>query len=74
VAVKSIGSKPVPVDLTVTYKNGSTQKLHRDISVWKEGNRTVQLSFKPKGKVMKITLGAPHDADIDSTNNTFMMQ
>jgi hypothetical protein len=74
VAVKSIGSKPVPVDLTVTYKNGSTQKLHRNISVWKEGNRTVQLSFKPKGKVVKITLGAPHDADIDSTNNTFMMQ
>jgi hypothetical protein len=71
--IKSIGSKPVPVDLTVAYKNGTVQKIHRTIAVWKNGNRTVTISFKPRGKMKKITLGAPHDADIDSTNNTFVM-
>jgi hypothetical protein len=74
VVVESVGSKPVPVDLTVTYKEGTAQKIHRTVSVWKSGNRTTTISFKPKGKMKKITLGAPHDADVDSTNNTFMIR
>ncbi len=73
IIVKSVGSKPVPVDLTVIYKNGTTQKLHRTISVWKNGKHTTSISFKPKGKMKKITLGSRHDADIDSTNNTFII-
>jgi len=71
VVVKSKGSKPVPIDLTVTYQDGSTQKMHRSILVWKGGNRTVNISFKPKGAIQKITLGAPHDADIDQSDNVF---
>ena len=70
VVVKSKGSKPVPVHLTITYKDGSTQKLHRDISVWKNSD-TVTITFEPKETVAKITLGNTHDADIDHSDNTF---
>lgn len=70
VVVKAKGSKPVPVHLTVTYEDGSTQKFHRDISVWKD-NASTAITFDPKGTVSKITLGNVHDADIDHSNNTF---
>jgi len=71
VVVKSKGSKPVPVHLTVTYQDGSTQKLHRDISVWKNSD-TVTITFKPKGRIARITLGNAHDADIDHSDNVYM--
>jgi aminopeptidase N len=71
IVVKSEGSKPVPVHLIVTYKDGSVQKLHRDVSVWKDSDR-VTVTFKPRGEVTKVTLGNTYDADIDHSDNTFI--
>ncbi len=70
VVIQAKGSKPVPVHLTVTYKDGSTQKFHRDISVWKNSDSET-ISFRPKGTIAKIKLGNTHDADIDHSDNTF---
>lgn len=71
VVVESRGTKPVPVDLIITYRDGSTQRLHRDISVWKDGNKKIELRFKPTGKVTNLTLGGTYNVDSDHSNNTF---
>ena len=34
--ITNIGTKPVPVDLTVYYKDGSTLLLHQTIATWKK--------------------------------------
>ncbi len=57
VTVESKGNKIVPVDLTITYTDKDTQKIHRDISCWEKGNKMVSITFKSNKKVQNITLG-----------------
>ncbi|MCY7329044.1 MAG: hypothetical protein LH618_10875, partial [Saprospiraceae bacterium] len=69
ILVESKGSKPVPVDLTVTFTDGSTQKIHRSIAVWEKGNKTVEIRFTANKTVNKIILGSTYVPDVDKSNN-----
>ena len=52
VTVQMKGIKPVPVHLTVYYKDGSTQSLHQSIAVWEKSNTTT-LNFTCKNNNRK---------------------
>lgn len=69
VTVESKGTKPVPVDLTVTFADGSTQKIHRTIAVWEKGEKTVEIKFSANKLVKSITLGSTYVPDVDKKNN-----
>ncbi|WP_347157007.1 M1 family metallopeptidase [Pontibacter chitinilyticus] len=71
VTVTSVGSKPVPVDLTITYADNTTQKIHKDVSVWEQGNKTTLLSFKPEKSVKRLALGSTYVPDSDKSNNVY---
>jgi hypothetical protein len=71
VTITNIGTKPVPVDLTVFYNDGSTQLIHQSIACWKNGNKTVTLNFTVKKRVQKLVLGTGYDADVDKSNNVW---
>ncbi len=72
VTITNIGTKPVPVDLTIFYNDGSTQLLHQSIACWKNGNKTVTLGFTAKKVVQKLVLGTGYDADVDKEDNVWM--
>jgi len=72
VTVTSKGSKPVPVDLTVFYADGTTQTMHRSIACWKDGNKTIELKFTAKKAVQKLVLGGPYDADTNKDDNVWV--
>lgn len=71
VLIKSIGTKPVPVDLVVDYADGSTKPIHRDISCWEKGNTSVTLNFEATKPVKQLTLGSTYTPDVDKSNNTY---
>jgi Peptidase family M1 domain len=71
VTVESIGTKPVPVDLTIFFKDNTMQKIHRNISCWEKGNRSILISFSNKKQVLKMKLGSLYVPDIDPTNNEY---
>jgi aminopeptidase N len=56
--VQAKGSKPVPVDLTVTFADNSTQKFHRSIGVWETGASSVTVPVATKQAVKRVTLGS----------------
>ena len=58
VTVEARGTKPVPVDLTVTFADGSTTKLHRSVAVWESGATQVQLKVETNKLAKKMTLGS----------------
>jgi hypothetical protein len=58
ILVQAKGSKPVPVDLTVTFTDKSTQKIHRSISVWETGAASVTVPVPTKQAVKRVTLGS----------------
>jgi len=73
VTVVMKGSKPVPVHLTVFYKDGTTEKLHETIGVWENATSTT-ITFTAKSTIDKIVLGDMHDADINMHNNVYEMK
>ncbi|MFD2784778.1 M1 family metallopeptidase [Hymenobacter rubripertinctus] len=58
VVVESKGTKPVPVDLTITFADNSTAKLHRTIGVWESGAKTVTVPVATTKAMKQMKLGA----------------
>jgi hypothetical protein len=65
------GTKPVPVDLTVTFADGKTEKIHRTVAVWQAGNTTVTVPIATKQPVRKVVLGSTYVPDKYKADNTF---
>jgi hypothetical protein len=71
VQIENKGGKPLPVDVTCTYADGSIQKLHRSVGVWEQGNTTTVLQVLTRKKLRKVVLGSDYVPDKDSANNIF---
>ena len=56
--IEAHGRKPVPVDLTLTFADNTTQKLHRSISVWESGETSVTVPVVSRQPIRRITLGS----------------
>jgi len=68
VIIQMKGNKPVPVHLTVYYKDGTEQTLHQNIAVWENSNIT-SINFTSAKSINRIVLGDLYDADINASNN-----
>lgn len=71
IAIEAKGKKPLPIDLTVEYTDGSSGKLHRSVEVWEKGNSSVDIFFESPKTVEKITLGSPHVPDVNKKDNVW---
>lgn len=69
VTIQSKGAKPVPVDITVIYTDGSTQQFHQSIAVWEKGNTLSQVNFTSLKKIKLVKLGSSHVPDINKKDN-----
>ncbi len=74
VLVTSKGTKPVPVELTVHYNDGSSGKIKKNISVWQNGNVSTVVPVTSAKTITKIELGGTHIPDADKKNNTYEMK
>ena len=72
ITVTSKGSKPVPVDLVVTFSDNTTTKVHRTIAVWEKGGDTVTIPLTSGKKIRKIELGSTWIPDADKKDNTYL--
>jgi hypothetical protein len=72
VVVTAKGSKPVPLDLTVTFENGDTEKIHRTIAVWQSGATSVKVPVAGRRAISKVTLGSLYVPDSYPADNTWM--
>ena len=72
VTVTTKGSKPVPVDLTVTYVDNTTAKVHRNIGVWEKGATAIMISIPAKSGIKKIELGSTWVPDADKKDNVYV--
>ncbi len=71
ISIESKGNKPVPVDVTVTFADGTIQKIHRSIAVWEKGNTTVLLKFNSSKKITKVQLGSLYVPDWNKEDNVW---
>jgi hypothetical protein len=68
------GGAPLSVHLQVNLKEGHRILITKTAEIWKNGKKTINIAFKQKGVITKIKLGNAYDADINSTDNTWIIK
>lgn len=71
VIIKKVGSYPVPIDLKITYTDGSEEVIHKPASVWKHGENSYQIKINNAKSYKKIELISVLGPDVNKQNNTF---
>jgi hypothetical protein len=71
VEIKNKGTKPLPIDLIFTYADGSTDRLHRSIGVWEQGNESISIRVNTTKPLKDVKLLNPYVADKEKSDNVF---
>ncbi len=69
ITIEAKGKKPVPIDLTVNYSDGSSESFHRSVAIWENGDTSIDISFISSKTVEHINLGSPHVPDVNKEDN-----
>ncbi|WP_254245018.1 M1 family metallopeptidase [Hymenobacter sp. BRD67] len=72
IVITAKGTKPVPIDLTITFDNGSTEAIHRTIEVWQNGARSVIIPVTNDHAISKVVLGSLYVPDSYPADNVWM--
>lgn len=71
VNVKNLSTYPVPVDLKVSYADGTTETFHKPASVWKGGEKIYKYKIDSPKEISKIELIQVMGPDINTNNNSY---
>lgn len=71
VQIEARGSKPVPIDLTITFADGTTAQLYRPISVWADGATRVVVPVPGTKAIKAVKLGSLYVADTNPHDNVW---
>jgi len=74
ILITSKGTKPVPIDLTITFADKTVSKIHRSIEVWEKGNSTVTIIVPSTQKILKVELGSTYNVDSNKEDNVFVVK
>lgn len=74
VLVENIGQLPVPVELTITFEDGTQTKLVSSTQIWQNGNKDIWLDADVKSIVKSVELTNKNIPDADATNNLIRVE
>jgi len=73
ITVEKIGNVPVPVDLIVSYADGSKENIHRSTTVWRTGNKELVINLETEKKIEKVSIDTFLVPDVNPKNNVFVV-
>ncbi|RYG20755.1 MAG: peptidase [Chitinophagaceae bacterium] len=74
IQIENKSNKPLPIDLTITFNDGSIERQHQSIAAWESGSTTYLSFVKTKKKIVKVVLGSSHVPDKNKSDNTFLVK
>jgi hypothetical protein len=74
VTVKKEGNIPIPVKLTIYYDDNTITEKYYDASIWEDGNNEIIVNEKNEKGIQQIILGDSHIPDVNSNNNTYIVE
>jgi len=69
IRIDNKSNKPLPIDLLLTYADGTQESIHRTIGVWESGASSVKIEVPTKKALKRILLGGPHTPDKNKSDN-----
>ncbi|SFH02927.1 M1 family metallopeptidase [Pedobacter insulae] len=73
VEIENKSNKPLPVDLTFTYEDGSTSSQHYTIGIWENGDKLFTTSINTTKRLNKVVLKSTHVPDKNRSDNSFIV-
>ena len=74
IEVLNKSNKPMPIDLTITYTDGTSDTIHETIGVWEKGDLISTSLLTTTKAIKKVVLGSSHVPDKDRSDNTFVVK
>ena len=74
VTVENKSMKPMPVDLTVIYSDGSEGVFHKSIGVWQLGQQSINVLVTTAKAIKEVRLGAYYTPDKDKRDNVYLLK
>jgi hypothetical protein len=71
VVIDNIGGLVAPLDVEVTYADGSREVLHQTPALWMANQKTATVSVATRKTVQSVRLAGGIFVDADTTNNTW---
>ncbi|TNE59250.1 MAG: hypothetical protein EP344_08740 [Bacteroidetes bacterium] len=71
ITIENTGTMPVTVVAHVEYTDGTDEYIRRTASVWKSGNKTIQLPVRKGNTVKRVTLGDRLVTDARTENDVW---
>ena len=72
VTISNIGGKPIPIDLTIEYADGTKKKVHRSVAVWRTGNPITGIPVDGDKVIKKVILGSTYNPDSHPADNVWI--
>jgi hypothetical protein len=74
VTVKNKSAKPLPVDLLLTYADGSTENIHHSIGIWEKGGQFAEVIVPTTKTLRNVKLGSTYVPDKDKSDNSIIVR
>ena len=74
VRVENKSMKPLPVDVTVFYTDGSQGIFHKSIAVWQLGQPSINVEVTTDKTIKEVKLGAFYTPDKNHADNDFIVK
>ena len=74
VSVLCKGTKPVPVELTVIYADGTKEFIYRSIAVWEKGAKQINIPLAGIKKIKSLKLEGVHTPDSNPLDNELILR
>jgi hypothetical protein len=71
IIIERKGSVPVPIRLEITYDDNTTEKIYRNLYIWKTGITEYPIELKTGKNIQKIILGDKLTPDADNSDNVY---
>ena len=71
VIIKNIGGYPSPLDLLITYEDGSTETLHETPIIWMKDLKETMVDVLTKKKIKSLVIEGGIFMDADESNNSW---
>jgi hypothetical protein len=71
IVIRNIGGFPVPVDIQLNFKDGSSQTLHRSPAIWAEDQKLATVIINTNKPLQSVRLVTDIYVDADESNNYF---
>jgi hypothetical protein len=69
VSIQNIGGFPVPLDVKLNFKDGSTKTIHKSPAIWEQNQKQATITVSSKKTLQSVQLVTDIFVDADESNN-----